>query len=128
MKPLMMPRKGHGLILALVVVVVMTTALGLLAASMTMGMREVQREVRIVSLIALVDAAMAETLAYLAEDEDFPGVSERPFGGGMISSEVRLLGEGRAEVVGSATYGGRQRSIRAEVLLTSRGPRVLGLR
>ena len=124
----MKPQQGHGLILALVVVVVMMTALGLLASSMRMGMREVQREVRTVSLIALTDAAMAETLAYLAGDDRFRGVQEHSFGEGLISSEVRPLGLKKVEILARASYGGHHRAMRAEVQLTLSGPLVLRLR
>lgn len=114
--------------LALVVMVVMMTALGVLAASMRLRMSEVQREVRTVSLVALGDAAMAETLAHLARNRSYPGVSERRFGGGLISSEVTVLGTRRVEVLARGVFGGRDRSVRAEVLLTPEGPRVLRLR
>ena len=119
------PRTGHGLVLALFVLVIMTTALGLLALSMTMGELEVRREVRTVNLIALSDAAMAETLAHLAVDEDFEGVEERPFGEGVISSEVTALGTHTVQVVANATYAGQERAMRGEVLLTLSGPVVI---
>ncbi len=124
----MKPQQGHGLILALVVVVVMMTALGLLASSMRLRMQEVQRELRTVSLIALTDAAMAETLAWLADDDRFDGVQEHPFGEGLISSEVRPLGPRSVEILARASYGGKRRALRAEVQLTRSGPLVLGLR
>ena len=124
----MKPQQGHGLLLALVVLVLMMTALGLLASSMRMSMWEVQRELRTVSLVALTDAAMAETLAYLAVDDGFVGVQERPFGNGLISSEVLPLGSDKVEILARATYGGRRRAMRAEVQLTPSGPRVLGLK
>ena len=119
------PRTGHGLVLALFVLVIMTTALGLLALSMTMCELEVRREVRTVNLIALSDAAMAETLAHLAVDEDFDGVEERPFGEGLISSEVTALGTHTVQVVANATYAGQERAMRGEVLLTLSGPVVI---
>lgn len=124
----MRSEKGHGLVLTLVVLVVMMTALGVLASSMWMSMREVQREVRTVSLVALVDAAMAETLARLVEDDHFAGVGEYRFGDGLISSEVRPLGPKRVEIHAQAAYGGQRRSLRAEVQLTTMGPVVVRLR
>jgi len=120
-------QQGHGLILALVVLVVMMTALGLLASSLRMGMQGLQREIRTVSLIALTDAAMAETLAFLADDDRFDGVQEHAFGDGLISSEVRPLAEKRVEIIARATFGGHHRTLRAEVRLARRGPLVLRL-
>jgi len=122
------PRQGYGLLLALVVIVVMMTALGLLASSLRMGMQEVKRELRTVSLIALTDAAMAETLANLAADNNFDGVQEYRFGDGLISSEIRPLGPRKVEIRARASYGGHDRTLLAEVRLTPSGPLVLGLR
>ena len=119
------PRTGHGLVLALFVLVIMTPAVGLLALSMTIGWLDVPRERRTVNLIALSDAAIAETLAHLAVDEDFEGVEERPFGEGVISSEVTALGTHTVQVVANATYAGQERAMRGEVLLTLSGPVVI---
>ena len=80
------------------------------------------------SPVALTDAAMAESLAQLARNIQFPGVTEHRFGGGLISSEVTEVGTKRVIVEARASYGGRNRSLRAEVLLTPSGPRVLRLR
>ena len=121
-------RQGHGLILALVVIAVMMMALGLLASSMQMGMWEVRREVRTVTLVALSDAAVAETLAGLAADDAFAGVDEYEFGGGRISSRVKSLGEWRVEIAALAILDGQQRELRVAVRLTGSGPVVLGLR
>lgn len=114
--------RGHGLTLALLVLVLMMTALGLVASSMRRTMEEDRREVRTVSLIALTDAALAETLAFLAEDESFRGVEEHPFGRGLISSEVRPLSSRRVEILARAAYGGLDRTARAQVQLTGGGP------
>ena len=117
--------QGHGLLLALVVLIVMVTALGLLATSMTMGELEVRREVRTVNLIALTDAVMAETVAQLAVNEDFAGVEEREFGTGLISSSVTWLSSQKVQVLALASYAGHERAMRGEVLLTLTGPVVL---
>lgn len=114
--------------LALVVIALMTTALGLLASSMQLGMWEVRREMGTVSLVALTDAAIAETLAELSADESFAGLREYAFGGGLISSEVVRLGQGRVEIRSRAAFGERHREQRVEVRLTGGGPVVLGLR
>ena len=118
-------QQGHGLLLALVVLVVTMSALALLAASLSADLWEVRREIRTVNLVALTDAVMAETLAHLAVDERFTGVAERPFGDGLIASEVSSLGSRTVEVLARAAYGGRERTMRGEVQLILAGPRVV---
>ena len=86
---------GQGMLLALMVLVIMMTALGLLASSMRMSVLEDKRGFRTVSLIAMSDAVMAETLGYLADDQDFEGVEQREFGDGTISSTVHPYGTWR---------------------------------
>jgi hypothetical protein len=116
--------QGHGLLLALLVLVVMMTALTLLASSMRMGMLEDKRDFRTVSLIALSDAAMAETLAHLAENQAFRGVEEHEFGKGRISSVVRPLPGRRVEILVRASYAGMERRMLAWVSLAGGAPMV----
>lgn len=117
---------GFALASALLAVLLLSIGLALVAASLQLRMGLVRREARSVTLTALSDAALAETLAELGRDAYFPGVRERDFGGGRLRSEVRLVSPGRYEVVATASYAGRERTVEAEVLRPAGGsPRVL---
>ncbi len=107
---------GYALVTTLLAVFLLSVALALVGASLQLRMRLVQDEARDLRLRALSDAALAETLARLAESAYFDGVEERPFGGGAIRSEVRFLAPGRFEVVATAAYSWEERTVRAEVL------------
>ncbi len=119
---------GHGVLLTLLVLVVMMTALGLLASTMGMSMMEDKRSFRTVSVIAMSDAVMAETLAELSQNHEFEGVEERAFGQGVISSSVHPSGSSRVEVMARASYGGQRRTTRALVALSEGAPTVLSWR
>lgn len=107
---------GYALVTVLLAVFLLSVALALVGASLQLRMRLVQDEARDLRLRALSDAALAETLARLAESAYFDGVEEHPFGGGAIRSEVRFLAPGRFEVVATASYSWEERTVRAEVL------------
>ncbi len=119
--------KGHSLLLAMVVLVLVTTAALLVSSALMLRMREVQEEMIAVRLTALVDAAMAETLAQFSRGGRLRG-GERPFGGGRISSEV-IATQGRSRTVRiEAHYGAKVRRLEVEVLLTPQGPTILSWR
>lgn len=114
------PRKrreqGYALLTALLVIFLLSTALALLGASLQLRMRLVREEGKTVILGALSDAAVAESLASLAQSASFTGSAEHDFGGGRISSKVTPLGGfGLYDVVASASFGGRKRVVQAEV-------------
>jgi hypothetical protein len=114
--------------MALFAVLLVSLALGLLASSLVLRLRLVIFEVESVNLIALADGVLAETLGSLYVDDNFVGVSEHELGDGNVKSEVRLLdvpGPGRRlyEVVATASYRRRQRTVRAEVLRVEVPPR-----
>jgi len=116
---------GFALLLALVVILLVSIALALLAAGLQIRMRLVRQEELTLQLLALSDAAVAETLSSLTYDPYFDGVEEQSFGGGRIASTVKFLGPGRFEVLASATYAGRERVVRAEVVRDPAGTRVV---
>lgn len=109
---------GYALVTVLLALFLLSVALALVGASLQLRMRLVQDEARDLRLRALSDAVLAETLARLAESSYFDGVEERPFGGGAIHSEVRFLAPGRFEVLATAAYSWKERTVRAEVLRT----------
>ena len=113
-----MVRQDDGFALASVLLAILLLSIGLalVAASLQLRMKLVRREARTVTLTALSDAVLAETLAELSQDAHYGGVPERDFGGGRLRSEVRFLSPGRYEVVATAIYAGRARTVEAEVL------------
>ncbi|HVG11218.1 MAG TPA: hypothetical protein VNM67_26175 [Thermoanaerobaculia bacterium] len=121
-------RKDEGFALAAVLLAILLLSIGLalVAASLQLRMRLVRRETQSVTLTALSDAALAETLAELSKDAYYHGVREHGLGPGRLRSEVRFLSPGRYEVVATAIYAGRERIVEAEVLRPAGGsPRVL---
>lgn len=113
-----MVKRDTGFVLASVLLAILLLSIGLalVAASLQLRMGLVRREARAVTLTALSDAALAETLAELSEDAYFHGVPEHDLGPGRLRSEVRFLSPGRYEVVATAIYTGRERTVEAEVL------------
>lgn len=113
-----MNRKEDGFALpgALLALLLLSVALALVAASLQLRMRLVIRESRSLTLTALSDAALAETLARLSESPSFRGVQVRTFGGGSLESEVHRLSSVRFEVTATAVYAGRERVVEAIVV------------
>lgn len=118
-------RKGHVLLAALVVLMLVASAAALLASHFSLKVRLVSEESRRIHLVALSDAAMAEALAELAAESSFRGHGERQFGDGRIASRVRSLPHDQAEITATATYRGWTRRSRALVALQPNGPVVL---
>ncbi|HEX6862670.1 MAG TPA: hypothetical protein VF414_07640 [Thermoanaerobaculia bacterium] len=117
---------GFALASVLLAVLLLSIGLALVAASLQLRMGLVRREARSVTLTALSDAALAETLAELGENAYFHGVPEHGLGPGRLRSEVRFLSPGRYEVVATATFAGSERTVEAEVLRPAGGaPRVV---
>lgn len=108
--------RGFALPAVLLAVLLLSIALALVAASLQLRMRLVRREAQSLTLTALSDAALAETLAWLTTNAHYQGVPEHPFGNGRYRSQVRLLAPGRYEVVATARYAGRTRIVEAEVV------------
>ena len=113
-----MVRKEEGFALAAVLLAVLLLSIGLamVAASLQLRMGLVRREAQSVTLTALSDAALAETLAELGENAYYHGAPEHGLGPGRLRSKVRFLSPGRYEVVATAPYAGRERTVEAEVL------------
>jgi type II secretory pathway pseudopilin PulG len=107
---------GFALPGALLAVFLVSIALALVAASLQLRMRLVQRESRAVTLMALSDAALAEALAHLSENAAFRGSPEHAFGGGSLKSRVQPISAIRFEIEATATYAGRSRTVEAEVI------------
>lgn len=118
-------QQGYALLVALVVLLLVSIALALLAAGLQIRMRLVRQEAQMLRLMALNDAALAETLASLNYDPNFEGLPDQAFGGGRISSAVRPLGTGQYEILAVALYAGKERAVDAEVIRTPLGVAVV---
>lgn len=107
---------GFALMMALVVILLLSIALGLLAASLQLRLRLVREDAESVILSALSDAAVAEAVANLARSAYYSGSPEHAFGGGKIASRVEPAGAGIFEVIATAGFAGRTRTVEAEVI------------
>ena len=117
-------RSGHVLMVAMIVILIVASAAALIWTHYSLQTRLFLQQSRQIRLIALNDAAVAETLAHLAENDGYRGQPVHDFGAGEISSEVRSLGDNRREIVAVSKYRGWNRRTRLEVILVAGGPRV----
>lgn len=117
--------EGYALLTALVVLTLLSIALALLAASLQIRMRLVRQESQALELMALSDAAVAETLYNLTYDRYFHGVEEHPLGRGTIASDVEFQGPGQYRVTAIANVEGRRRTVLAEVVRSPEEARVV---
>ena len=107
---------GFALMTALVVILLLSIALGLLAASLQLRLRLVREDAESVILSALSDAAVAEAVAHLAQSAYYSGSPEHAFGGGRIASRVEPVGVGVFAVTATAAFARRTRVVEAEVV------------
>ena len=117
--------RGNALLLALVVLLLVESALVLLAMALRLRQEEELREARDVRLLALSDAAMARTLACLAASSGCAGFAEEDFGPGRIASQVAGAGGTQRTIRARARWGGFELAVEAEVELTAFGPVVV---
>jgi hypothetical protein len=115
---------GVALIFAIVALAIVAMMVAVVAASIQPRMITHSHLERTVRLTALVDAAMARTLAELAVDRHDPGVEETEMGEGSISSTSTLVGMHEVEVVAVGRARGWRSVVVARVNV-EHGPRVL---
>lgn len=113
---------GQALLVALVVLLLLGAVLAVVAALLVSRMERVQERTRDTALLALSDAAVAESLASLAAWPASPGVDPRPFGGGTIESRVTRGAGDSFTLVARATYRGGALTVEAKGRLTELGP------
>ena len=101
----------------MIVMVLVATAATLLAAHFGFRARLVSQEARRIHLVALTDAAVAESMAHLSDSSSFGGVPQREFGGGTIASEIESLPQNRRAILTTAKYRGWTRRVRVQVWL-----------
>lgn len=118
-------QSGYALLMALFVIFLVSISLALLASSLQIRLRLERENGETVLLSGLSDAAVAETLAHLSQDDFYAGVPRRDFGKGRIESRVVPLGANRYEIEATATYLERRRVVKAEVFRTPGMARVV---
>jgi hypothetical protein len=108
--------RGVALVFALATLTLVAITIGAVASEIQSRGAGVVIEERSVRLAALSDAAMAETLAELADrGAAFGGIPVRAVAGGSIASSVRPLGEWEVEVKATGRRDGWQSVITAQV-------------
>lgn len=115
---------GVALIFAIVALTIVAFMVAIVAASIQPRITTHNQLERTVKLTALVDAAMAATLAELADDPYHPGVPEATLGDGVMSSTVSKVSLHEVEVVAVGATRGWRATIVARVNIEY-GPRVI---
>jgi hypothetical protein len=101
----------------MIVMVLVASAVTLLATHFGFRTRLASQEARRIHLVALTDAVVAESIAKLDESASFEGVSLKDFGGGTLSSEVESLSTSRRVILATSSYRGWTRQVRVQVRL-----------
>lgn len=113
--------RGHALLVALIILLIVASAATMVAAHFGVRARSVSQESRRIHLVAMTDAAIAESLAKLDQSAGFAGVPQRDFGGGTISSQIDPLPDHRRRILALAAYRGGERRVQVEVELQTGG-------
>ncbi len=112
---------GHALFVTMIVLLLVASAVGLVASHYGLQARIVSQEARRIHLTALTDAAVAESLARLDETSGYDGIPRREFGGGTITSRIDPMSGDRRKILASATYRGWTRTVRVQVRIEETG-------
>lgn len=116
---------GFSVLLAIVAMTLTGVAMLMVLDAVNHDIGQLRLEERSTQLVALTDAALAETLAGLATDATFPGVARRALGDGQIASSVAAGEDGALVVRARAWFGGWRGELIADVHLGSGAPRVV---
>lgn len=115
---------GVALIFAIVALAIVGFMVVIVAASIQPRIIVHNHLERTVKLTALVDAAMAATLAELALDRHHAGIPDTSLGDGSMSSTASQVGLHEVEVVALGTTRGWRATVVARVNV-EHGPRVV---
>lgn len=119
--------RGYALLLALVVGSLVLAAMALAAAALEHRMWLLRQESRVIRLVALTDAGLAQALAELSVNPGYGGAGEQSFGGGSFEIGVVPVDDEHVRVTVRASHGGGRRAIAALVQLDATlPPRVVG--
>lgn len=109
--------EGFALLLVLFVALFASAAMMLGAAALKVEFDETRTEAIRIRLDAMVDAAIAASLA----DHDLSGLSRRPFADGWIESRVERLPGSRARILATAGLGPRVRDAEVTLVVGANG-------
>jgi hypothetical protein len=113
---------GHALLLALIVIVLVGVAGAVLTITLGLHLQMARDETQHIQLVAMSDAAVAESLALLAASPGFGGVTTRDFGPGQIESTIQTINASRRRIIATATLtSGRELRVAADVRLLDTG-------
>lgn len=119
--------RGYALVLTLLAVFLCSVAVALIGLSLEVRLRGVQEEARGVALTTLCDAALAQTLAGLAQGGS-QGVAPHTFAGGVVASQVQTVDANHLTVTATAQFEGKGRTVVAAVVRDATGTRVVSWR
>jgi hypothetical protein len=118
---------GFALAVTLLAVFLSSVAVAVIFLSLAVRLRSIQQETRGVTLTTLCDAALAQTLAGLAQGGS-SGVAPYTFAGGTIASQVQTVDSTHLVVTATAQFGGKGRTVVATVERDDSGTRVVAWR
>lgn len=121
-------QQGTALLIAILVLLIVSSALAVIAASIQLDLLHHRRQERLVRLTASTDAGMAETLAELQADASFPGFEPYEYNGALVETTVQTIGSKLVRIIVSALSEGEERFVEAQVLMEKEGPKVLNWR
>jgi hypothetical protein len=110
---------GQALLVALIILLLVVSAATTVALHFGFRARLVSQESRRIHLVAMTDAAIAESLARLQQSSGYRGMAQREFDGGTITSTITSLPGNRRQILASAHYRGWDRQVRVQVRLTT---------
>lgn len=105
----------------MIILLLVASAAMIVAAHFGFRARLASQESRRIHLVAMTDAAIAESLANLNQSSSYRGVPEREFGGGTIATEITSLPDNRRQILASARYRGWDRRVRMRVQIQTGG-------
>jgi hypothetical protein len=115
-------QSGHALLLALIVIVLVGVAGAVLTTSLGLHLHAARDETQRIQLVAMSDAAVAESLAELAASPGFAGVSKHDFGPGQIESSIQTVAASQRRIIAIATLtNGRELRVATDVRLLHTG-------
>jgi hypothetical protein len=120
--------EGYALLLALIVMLLVFTGLGLVCDALALRLKLAKAESDSIHLVALSDAAIAEALAGLSVTLGYPGAPPHAVGTGTVTSRVQQIDAQIYEIDATGSYDGQNRRVLAMVRVVAGGLQVISWR